>query len=236
MENLDSVFRRIAKLLAISEDGRGNINESIAAAEMAQRIMDKYQIEHQDVIVSEMKRNAEFLEEEVGNGSKKFRKWVEFVAVGVSYFYNVRVNFVFNERTGEKKIQFSGFKTDVTIAKYIFEYLTNEIESIANREVRLGNISGYSKTEFKKGIAFTVQSRLKKKSEERNKEMMTTGRDLVVTKEALLEEKYGNQRFRVHHAAMTDVLKSGEKAGENIDLDRRGVEYNTATGQCVIAQ
>ena len=39
--DLESILRRVRKLLAIAEDGRGDPNEAAAAAQQAERIMRK---------------------------------------------------------------------------------------------------------------------------------------------------------------------------------------------------
>ena len=56
----DDVLRRVQKLLALASDNRANQNEASAAADMAERLMHKYQIEHQDVIIAALKRDDEF--------------------------------------------------------------------------------------------------------------------------------------------------------------------------------
>lgn len=55
-ENLEGVLRRIQKLLAIANDSRANPEEAAAAASMAHKIMQKYQIDHTEVIMAEINR------------------------------------------------------------------------------------------------------------------------------------------------------------------------------------
>ena len=51
-ENLEGVMRRIQKLLAIANDGRGDPNEAASAAAMAEKMMRKYQLDNADIVAA----------------------------------------------------------------------------------------------------------------------------------------------------------------------------------------
>lgn len=55
---LEGVMRRIQKLLAIAGDDRANPAEAAAAASMAEKVMRKYQLDHADIIASELRSKA----------------------------------------------------------------------------------------------------------------------------------------------------------------------------------
>ena len=56
---LASVMRRVRKLMALANDGRGDVNEMAAAAEMAAKIMAKYRLDYADVLAAELRSGAD---------------------------------------------------------------------------------------------------------------------------------------------------------------------------------
>ena len=76
-ENLESVIRRVQKLLAIAEHERSDPNEAAAAAGMAEKIMRKYQLDYSAVIITALKKGDDLSTENIvcsakTNGTKTF--------------------------------------------------------------------------------------------------------------------------------------------------------------------
>src|SRR5262245_58161177 len=122
-ENLDAIKRRVAKLLAIAKDGRGNIEEAAAAAAMAERIMRKYQLENIEEIEAHLKRGEDLATatskataKTNGTKIKKVPPWANMLGTAVSRFCGCGSRIIYID--DEVGFKFYGYKDDVELCKW----------------------------------------------------------------------------------------------------------------------
>ena len=215
-ETLASVCRRVKKLLAIAEDGRGTVEEAGAAAAMAARIMAKYRLDNQDLLISELRLDGAFGDEVRvsptigGREGKASRRWFGMLAVAV-----VRANQCHCEWIGERTLKIYGVKSDVEVAGWMLDYLANQANVIAKAYYVLTK-SKTQAEDFRQGIVDTLIKALKGEASE-------TGA-LVVTKNEAIRAHFGKIMTTVSTKLRSSADRSlGNKAGASIDLGRRGV-------------
>lgn len=230
-DEMKSVMRRINKLMAMAEDGRGNENEASSAALMAAKLMEKYQIDNKELIIARLKNENEFGEEVYESSSSSNRKWVGYLQVAIHYLFDVKVS-RFKNRKG-MSYRFQGFKDDVEVASYAFESLINKVIAEANTCNRAGKISGVGgSASFKIGAASEIQRRAKKMKIARNQK--TSGiYEIVLAKDDAISRYFGNQRFKSTSYGFSNQngCDAGRDFGSKVDIGQRGVSSSGNNGQ-----
>lgn len=237
-ENIDSVMRRIQKLLAIAEDGRGDPNEAASAASMAEKIMRKYQIEHADVILRALKNEqdclstADCVATAKTNGTKVQQTplWANWLAVGVAKFTEVGAR---GARTpkGEACIRFFGFKNDVQVAEWMYNYLVSTVNRLVNefKETDSSYLVWGRKAanSYRLGVARGILHQLEKETVSKAEEMTSaTGTALVLAKKQAITERWSDvfeTKPSKTSVARGSAFASGMRDGATVDIHRRGV-------------
>lgn len=234
IENLESVMRRIQKLLAIAGDDRANPEEAAAAAGMAERIMRKYQLEHADVILESLKKGDDMHKEDCvasakTNGTRivKVPPWAQWIAVETAKVNDCGCKVV-TTQSGDTGIQFYGFRQDVMVAKFTYEYLIGTLLRLCNE---FKNTPAYydrsSVDSYRKGVATGIYTNLRKlrAAKEQENRTNTTGTALVVAKERAVAE-YGGE-FKTKKSSSTtrnsSAFGAGVRDGSKVDVNRRAV-------------
>ena len=217
-DGLEGVMRRVRKLMALANDGRGNVDEMAAAAEMAAKIMAKYRLDYADVLAAELKAGARFAEREFttpayGRAKIRAKRWYGVLAVVVA-----QVNECNMESFGEAGVRFYGLEADVEIAGYMMDYLGDQVHRVAQAYQVLTKTSTAA-DEFALGMVRGICAKLK--------EMIPTadGPGIVLaTKRNVLREHYGREMIvRYRTAAHSAHSAAGAVAGARVDVGRRGV-------------
>lgn len=222
-ENLDAICRRIKKLLAIAADHRGSPEEAAAAAGMAQRIMAKYQLEHQDILIAELKTSDNFGEAEhvaptFGRRSKLGNRWYGALVVAVVKANDCHCEWI-DSTAGQIKLY--GVKSDVEVAGYMIAYLADQIQYIAKAFYTLTK-NNERTIDFRAGIVDTLIKALKTEKVE------TTGNALVIAKHAAIFDHFGKtMRIIKYKHSINSDRESGQVAGKSIDLNRHGIRGET---------
>jgi hypothetical protein len=240
--NLDSVMRRVKKLLAIAQDARGDANECAAAARMAESIMRKYEIEHADVISAEIKNaGAEAFDYcNIGAGMdvswkvKTASGWAGWLAVAVANLYECQARY--GEVEGYKTIKFSGYRTDVQMAKFTYEYIVNQMGA-ASREFtknHTGEFGVRAEAEsFRRGFIQACIASLKKLIEEKKAEMQeaASSRALVIVKSQAVAQHFGEVKYGASNSKTRqgEAYDQGRTKGSQVDVTRRGVGHSGGT-------
>lgn len=234
-ENMDAILRRCNKMLAIAE-GSANENESAAAAAMVAKIMQKYRIENSDLYLAKFKDEAEFDSWESEPTARLF-KWVNFVSTSIAMLYGVRATIV-QKRVAPRKtvkvIRFQGFKEDVQVATWTFEYLTNTILNVSKKFHADNPKVGLSGTDsFRQAMSSRIQTRIKEHLEQQKQEESVTGRELVLAKDNAVSDKFGDNKFRTVASQITDrnAYSAGSAAGDKVDIFRRGLPASQSDAQ-----
>jgi len=224
----EDLLRRIKKLLAIAEDHRADPNEAAAAAGMAQRLMAKYQLEHQDIVIAALKEDLD-TQEFMGaarKGKTYFTEvpiWISTLAVAVARLNSVEVRTGWNEKGA--CIKFYGYKDDTLLASWTMTYLVGVINALCKAFRGNGMESGIS---YRRGVSQGICSAIKELVEARKGE--STGRELVVAKEAAISDKYGSFSYSKAVIKASDATANslGYQDGRKVDLNVRGI---TTEGQ-----
>lgn len=240
-ESLDNVLRRIAKLLAIAQDDRANPHEAAAAAGQAERIMRKYQIENADLIKVQLKNDpnatatADCVANAKTNGTKaeSVPPWANWISTAVAQL-NECGALIVRHADGNVGIRFYGYTADVTVAKYMFDYLVATINRLAKayKDTDDYRINGRGVlTTYRKGVSMGILSQLNKQQAQKTAEQaatVVTGTSLMVVKQQVLAEKFGEAVFKtkksktkIDHSA--DSFGEGLKDGRKVDINVRGI-------------
>lgn len=238
IENLDSVMRRIAKLLAIAQDDRANPAEAAAAAGMAERIMRKYQLDHSDIIIQELKsgdalETADCVASAKTNGTKVIDVpvWANWMATQVAALNSCGARIILTA-SGDKGFRFYGYAGDVQVAKYMFDYLVATTLRLCRQFKDTPDYAIGGRKElnsYRQGVALGICSSIKdliKAKTLAEAESAVTGRSLVVVKQNAIAEKYG-QVFATNQTKSAvrrgDAFGAGMRDGKAVNVNTRGI-------------
>jgi len=243
-ENLDSVMRRIAKLLAIAQDDRANPAEAAAAAGMAERIMRKYQLEHSDIIIQDLKTGdaldtADCVASAKTNGTKvvDVPVWANWMATKVAQLNSCGARIVMTA-SGDKGFRFYGYVADVQVAKYMFDYLVATTLRLCRQfkdtpDYALGGRRELNS--YRQGVALGICSSITdliKAKASAEAEAAATGRSLVVVKQNAITEKFGKVfATRPSKSAVRrgDAFGTGMRDGKAVNVNTRGISGQSSS-------
>lgn len=239
-ENLESVKRRVQKLLAIAEHERSDPNEAAAAAGMAEKIMRKYQLDYAEVIMAALKKGDDLSTEDIvctaktnGTKTKMVSPWVGMLAVAVAKLNECGCRMGWTSDF-EACVRFFGYTADVQLASWMLGYLVETTNRLCNE---------YKKTEeyvvggrrvlnaYRQGVSIGIVQSLKKLAEAKTVEVQTsTGTSLMVVKQAAIAEKYGKFETRSLETKVTrgDSFFHGLVDGRKVNVDQHPLT-STAT-------
>ena len=242
-ENMDSILRRVQKLLAMAADNRGNPEETAAAASMAAKIMRKYQLEHSDVIIASLNKGEGMAEDWiVGTSSTDGRAktvpgWVQWMAVALAKVHDLRVSQTRvpagKPQAGDGCIRFAGFASDVQVASWTLAYLVAQVNRLTDgyRKTIEYQIKGRkSSAAFRDGVASGIcKLILASKAEE---VQTSSGTALVVAKSRAVAEHFGENKFTKSKKDIKDAraYAAGYEAGQKVDVNRRAVGSTANSG------
>lgn len=239
-ENLESVKRRVQKLLAIAEHERSDPNEAAAAAGMAEKIMRKYQLDYADVIMAALKKGDDLSTEDIvctakTNGTKTARvtPWVGMLAVAVARLNECGCKESLTSDF-EACVRFFGYTADVQLASWTLGYLVETTNRLCNE---------YKKTEeylvggrrvlnaYRQGVSIGITQSLRKLTEMKKAEAQAgTGTSLMIVKQDAIAAKYGEFKTR---SSKTNVSRGasffcGLEDGRKVNIDQRPLTSTAA--------
>lgn len=125
---METVLRKIQKLLALADPSHNpSEEEAIAASMMAQKLLAKYNLDIAMVTGEEKKEDIEQVIADVGTG----KKWKYTLASIVANSYCCKCYY-----KGSEMVVFYGYKSDVLIARRVFVYLFRVGNSLAAKYVK----------------------------------------------------------------------------------------------------
>lgn len=235
-ENLEGVMRRIQKLLAIAGDDRANPEEAASAANMAAKIMRKYQLEHADVVLESLKKGDDMHKEAVVHGprakvNQPFQQvptWVQWIAVEIGKGNDVGVK-ISRSAAGDACVQFYGFRSDVMVAKFTFEYLCATVLRLCDQYKKSGAGHMGTMDSYRKGVATGIYGKMREErlAKEKDNTTNTTGTALVVAKARAVAEYGGEFRTKASKSTTSNysAFGAGVKDGRSVDVNRRAVTH-----------
>ena len=182
---MDGVLRRIKKLLAMANDGRGDVNEAAAAARMAEGLMRKFQLDHADIIIADLKKGDALCEDHVigemkadGAGRRtnpmtSNPSWAQHLAVAIARLNDCEVRQTTRPNffgTPSAALSFYGFKADVQVCCWMFTYLLSQCVA-AVRTFQAETFRDRTESDsFRKGFITIITARIYAQGEEKREE------------------------------------------------------------------
>ncbi len=228
----ERVMEKVRKLLALARDSGASENEAATAARQAATMMNKYQIDAGDILIAKMDEDIEFARELAEANPRKRRHpftevstWCGVIAMGVADLFDCVVDIV-GLRDGGVKLRFSGHVTDVPVAVWTYQMLTETVYRLSTASPE-ASVSRAAKTAFRMGAAIRLQNRLDSMKDEQdrtNEECKSTGTSLVVIdkKKAAVKERFGeSKRKKTRVKTLEDeAFSAGKAAGDKIPINR----------------
>ena len=143
MEELESVKRRVKKLLALSKSP--NENEAAVALKKANELMADYKLSSVQF--------SEYTETRV-KGTKRFIRWRVVLANAVENLY---ATYHYSDRAGN--IVFIGEELDVFMSAEMYKYLVKTIDRMAKQNIRKNAKYKYRQS-YRAGIASRLYDRI----------------------------------------------------------------------------
>lgn len=240
-EDRERAMRQIKALMAKTTQNGCSEEEAMAAAEAVSRLLNKYELDLTDIELRESTTSHETVDTRV-----KSVTYMDYVVTAIAELMDCKVWVQAGEGAfGGRVFHFLGLDHDVVVAKYIYsicdraiifawEDHKREIDFTRQPQSKKGKI----KDSFQLGMASRLASRLrgmKKKQKEEN--MATTGRDLVVVKSAIVDEAFaelgitlGKARGGNKSINYDSHYQAGSQAGDRVNLNK-GVTGAKAGGQ-----
>lgn len=209
-EDLDGVMRRIAKLLAIANDARANPGEAAAAASMAEKVMRKYQIDHADVVVRNLRSAKPDLsqffvfanmkrDDPKRPAQRNVPAWGQMLAASIGRLNDCAVKHgMAVDKHGKLSaaLAFQGHTPDATLCCWIFDFVVGQLikgsQNYYNdrRAARVGKDEGYYKTiikadkkaanDYRLGFVTAVCNELARKYEQKTWGLKSNAQALMV--------------------------------------------------------
>lgn len=214
-----SIKDKIAKLLALAGDGRGNEFEEEAALRQAEKLMRKHNID-----VAELQDRTgikpiyNWVSVCVPAGSplpvKSSPAWFGWLICAIGRFTDTKVAYA-NIREHGICGKFSGDETDVEYAVWLCKHLRDHARS----QSRLYEGTRADRESFRKAFALRIDERMKALLRERKEALAAvqtaTGTALIVVNQkiALRDEQFGTQTYG--RASRVTMRASGASAGRS---------------------
>ena len=246
------VIDKVRKLLALAQNAGAAPNEAATAARQAQALMKKHNLEQSDVIFKELKDRSNMEMQWVRATTRKNAPrpnadtplWAQFIAIPCADLFDCQVNMrrVQLRQGSCSVVTFYGYKTDVQICAWTYEYLIDcvrrlgrDFEEAAERLARAGhaNSNRESLDAFRTGCAQKIAARLRQLLEQKRQEERgnSTSTALVVSKQAAVNEAFPEQCFGREDAGKYTksavAMMAGRIAGSKVNLNPTPLEDKT---------
>lgn len=231
VEKTDKILARIKKCLAIAEDNNNNnAEEAAVAANMAAKLMEKYQIDESEVILEDLKSSDSVGEETIDDVAHiSWPLWLQGLIIICADLYECKAMFIKDPSSKQKKVKIVGYKLDVTVSVWTFNYLRRELERLAKLEIKKVKSVAYVdinpktvKNSFLKGAISSIKQRVNEILEERKHSVNENCTSLVVAKQAAIAEKYGDIGYKKDKSFSVDdhFYVQGKEAGNSVNINR----------------
>lgn len=223
----DRIKDKIAKLMAMATDQRGNEHEAEAALRQAQKLMAAHAIELNEIATRTGTRPVwEWRTVSVPVSPKPVKDapiWMNWIAIGVAKFTDCTAAITHVPPHGAC-IKYSGDATDVEYAVWLTKNLRDEARILG----RMHSGNARAKEEFRRGYALRVYNRLDAMRKERDATLQqattATGTALMVVNQKIAErdERFGAQQYGKARPVRwnTGAHMAGQEAGSRANLNR----------------
>lgn len=245
--DMNAVLRRVQKLLAIAQDGRGDPNEAAAAAQQAENLMRKFNIEHSDLLTQRIERmEQEWATADVSPNMKRddpsrppLRRvppWAGWLGFRCAKLNDCELRYA--HTPAGVVVRFYGTKEDVQVAAWMFDCIAGQMISAARAWQRRAPRTKADSDSYRKGFILSVCKRLKELADERLREYASAGSALVVVKSDAIARHFGAFNYgaaRKSAVSEQGAFLAGRLDGERADIHRRGVGHSASTTEALSA-
>lgn len=234
----EKIIERIRRLLAMAND-TSSPHEAGIAARRVQKLMEEYNLHNVESILSDLEDDANVGQETVTNfkvagRSKKAAKecppWVGRLSIAVARLFDCEVRITSAEPLtgvrGSVALAFYGYKTDLEVCKWTFEYLLNEVRRFnrqASKQYGKGNreLLGDYRLGLVNGILQVIKEAAREK-ELAKQAVTSTGTSLMVVKHDAIAKKFGEFRYGVARGKRVNATawEHGVSDGKSVNLSR----------------
>lgn len=192
MENKKVIAEKITALLRKTELNGASESEAISAFALAQKLMGKHGLTMED-IVSKSEASIDFSYKRAGTAASAFTIADTILLHPIGKFTDTKPCLVVQKKDADEgEVFFFGYSVDVDLAIYILEIckraLTAEWLKYKSRfSLKTENLE-FIRVNFQTGMALRLKDRLSRLTEK------TTGTDLVVLKNALVEAAFAQAK------------------------------------------
>lgn len=223
MTEKERIAERIRALLRKTVGSGCTEAEALAAAELAGKLMDKYQLSMSDIEL----QGEETAHDHVKTGRKELGA-MDIVAGAVGRYCGVKTWYSDDDGTVER--HFFGLRVDVDLARWLYamigaamrhDWLTYSFQAMVGTHRRDND-----RRRFERGFADRVASRLDAMRRDRQEESRSAGRDLVVVKNAVVEAAFNALGFHlvdgepIRPTTANNAYAAGVAAGDRAPLAR----------------
>lgn len=227
MENIQSIIEKISNLRKLSTSS--NANEAAVAAAMADKLIAKYRLSEAELEIKEEKISQPEFDDGFVYETKRITKWKNSLILFLSKHYGCAVynSIGYDNNSGRSisRYKLVGSKEDMSIVKYMFSWLTGEVERLCHKESKgkghvyansfcIGAISGIieqmraSKKEVENSASSTALAIVSNKFE--------TANEFMNNNLKLSKPKVSTNHNRIDYGA----YNKGVEAGKNIHLGK----------------
>lgn len=236
-EERESAIRRIMALMAKTVEAGCSEEEAMAAADAVTRLMNKYQLDLSDIELRDSKCTKGKMDTR-----QKSPTAIRSVVTSIGYMCDVKVwENPDGGSFGGRAYCFFGLEHDVIVAEYLYRICDRAIifgwedHKLA---INFGNLpyarKSKAKDEFQYGMAHRLAERLRSmKKTQKAENLQSTGRDLVVVKDAIVKEEWEKLGINLSKAKASKTVKAsedyhaGRAAGDRVSLNQ-GVGTNNS--------
>lgn len=239
--DLEGVMRRVQKLLAIAQDERANPAEAAAAASQAEKIMRKFQLDHADIVRADLARSDSFetidqpcvMKKGKGHRPQRVPIWAQWLATRLAKFHDCEAACYFTMEHGAC-IRFFGYKSDVQVCAYTFDYLTTTVINNCRSYQRECKRDKVESDNYRRGFVMRILAALEKLQDEKDSEVASQASSmaLVVGKKNAITERFGEFKYKdkgFTKPSDESAFVRGLQDGAKVDVNRRAVGSNGAS-------
>lgn len=223
-----AIVEKIKRLLSLSKSA--NINEAMAAAAIANRLIEEHRLSEADL--SEL--NDPIVEDDTPiYTTSRITVWKEFLISGLAKHYGcVSFNVIYRTPRKTSNFKLVGKKSDIEIVRYMFSLLVMKCKDLADKNAKgMGRIYVAS---YCHGFVVGVLSQLKSSSEKAKGNASSTALAVVNSRFLESNEFLNNKYKKINDAgdvqSKLDVLAyhNGVMSGRNLHLGK-SLEENSSS-------
>lgn len=207
---MEALKRKIQKLMALSQSP--NENEAMAAAAKARKLLEENNLSEADIRDIKLDK---VVQEHITKG--RIEPWMRELIGATARYYMCAAVVSGSVKTGS--LCFVGRPGNVATAKEMYGYF---LTVCVLESVKSGFKTKKQQDDFKAGVAQGIGMKLKELQAQREREMSSQVRDLVVTEDSLVKNWLQQNTTRARYNAPRynqEAYAAGHEAGKRVNIN-----------------